>query len=137
MSKLSDQIREFRQRFRFSMPQLAEKTGVPKENLYKWEKGTKPTDIEAFHKLVKFMEDYTFESSTKDVKTSMAEEPTTYYGQNPHTKSEYYEKIIEEKDRTIEQLRDTINALTTAVKSISGNPDNKQVSRSTSGAKTH
>ena len=60
-----------------------------------------------------------------------------YTGQTPPTKSEYYEKIIEEKDRTIEQLRDTINALTTAVKSISGNPDTKPVSRSTSGAKTH
>lgn len=44
-------IREKRKRLKLSVEQLSEHLGIKAENLYKWEKGTKITDMEAYRRL--------------------------------------------------------------------------------------
>ncbi|WP_207515860.1 hypothetical protein [Longitalea luteola] len=38
------------------MPAIAAATGISKENLYKWEKGTKPSDVELYNKLNDYLD---------------------------------------------------------------------------------
>ena len=50
------QIRDKRKAEKLSAEALAMKLGVDKENLYKWEKGTKPSDPEDFIKISNWLE---------------------------------------------------------------------------------
>lgn len=38
------------------MPAIAAATGISKENLYKWEKGTKPSDFTLYNKLIEYLD---------------------------------------------------------------------------------
>jgi len=49
-------LKEFRKRKKIKMPAVAAATGISKENLYKWEKGTKPSDFELYKKLVQYLD---------------------------------------------------------------------------------
>jgi len=49
-------LKEFRKRKKIKMPAIAAATGISKENLYKWEKGTKPSDFELYKKLVQYLD---------------------------------------------------------------------------------
>lgn len=49
-------LKEFRKRKKIKMPAVAAATGISKENLYKWEKGTKPSDFDLYHKLVQYLD---------------------------------------------------------------------------------
>lgn len=44
-------IREKRKRLKMTVDELSEQLGISRENLYKWEKGTKITDMDAYRKL--------------------------------------------------------------------------------------
>lgn len=56
---LAEKIKTYRTQKKLSMQDLERISGISKENLYKWEKGTKPTDFEAVKKLEKIInEDY-------------------------------------------------------------------------------
>src|SRR5687768_4024772 len=49
-------LKEFRKRTNIKMPVIAAATGISKENLYKWEKGTKPSDFKLYNKLVAYLD---------------------------------------------------------------------------------
>lgn len=49
-------LKEFRKRKKIKMPAIAAATGISKENLYKWEKGTKPSDFELYKKLLQYLD---------------------------------------------------------------------------------
>jgi len=54
--QIGDRLKEFRLRKNIKMPAIAAATGISKENLYKWEKGTKPSDFTLYNKLVEYLE---------------------------------------------------------------------------------
>jgi phage repressor protein C with HTH and peptisase S24 domain len=49
--QIGKRLKEFRERTNIKMPAIAAITGIAKETLYKWEKGTKPSDINEYFKL--------------------------------------------------------------------------------------
>ena len=51
MKDIGVRLKEFRQRSKIKMPAVAASTGIAKETLYKWEKGTKPSNIDDYYKL--------------------------------------------------------------------------------------
>ena len=51
MKEIGTRLREFRIRSDISMPAIASATGISKETLYKWEKGTRPSNIDDYYKL--------------------------------------------------------------------------------------
>lgn len=55
--EIEKRLKAFRQRWNIKMPTIAAATGISKENLYKWEKGTKPSDIEQYNKLVAYFDE--------------------------------------------------------------------------------
>lgn len=65
--QIGDRLKELRKKKNIKMPAIAKATGISKENLYKWEKGTKPSDFALYNKLVEFLDkvestpDYVFE----------------------------------------------------------------------------
>ena len=58
------------------MPAIAAATGISKESLYKWEKGTKPSDFSQYNKLTEFLDKV---ESTPDY---VYEEPKATYTTN-------------------------------------------------------
>ncbi|MCS3801052.1 hypothetical protein [Niastella sp. OAS944] len=54
-SKIGQKLKQFRIRTGIKMPQIAGATGIKKEKLYKWEKGTHPTDFDAVATLEEYM----------------------------------------------------------------------------------
>jgi transcriptional regulator with XRE-family HTH domain len=65
--EIGNRLKEFRKRKNIKMPAIAAATGISKENLYKWEKGTKPSDFNLYNKLVEYLDkmenapDYVYE----------------------------------------------------------------------------
>ena len=65
--QIGERLKELRKKKNIKMPAIAKATGISKENLYKWEKGTKPSDFTLYNKLVEFLDkiestpDYIFE----------------------------------------------------------------------------
>lgn len=54
--EIGKRLKEFRKRKNIKMPALAAATGISKENLYKWEKGTKPSDFDQLKILIEYIE---------------------------------------------------------------------------------
>jgi len=54
--EIGKRLKEFRKRKGIKMPALAAATGISKENLYKWEKGTKPSDFDQLKVLIEYIE---------------------------------------------------------------------------------
>lgn len=54
--EIGKRLKEFRKRKNIKMPALAAATGISKENLYKWEKGTKPSDFDQLKVLIEYIE---------------------------------------------------------------------------------
>lgn len=54
--QIGERLKELRKKKNIKMPAIAKATGISKENLYKWEKGTKPSDIEQYNKLVDYLD---------------------------------------------------------------------------------
>lgn len=52
---IANRLKEFRKRKKIKMPAIAAATGISKENLYKWEKGTKPSDFTLYNKLIEYL----------------------------------------------------------------------------------
>lgn len=52
---LGDRIKEKRQQARLSAEDLALKLGLKKENIYKWERGSKPSDPEEYKKVTDWL----------------------------------------------------------------------------------
>ncbi|MBO9203229.1 MULTISPECIES: LexA family transcriptional regulator [Niastella] len=56
MKDIGIRLREYRSRSNAKMPAIASATGIAKETLYKWEKGTKPSSIEEYYKLKGYLD---------------------------------------------------------------------------------
>jgi transcriptional regulator with XRE-family HTH domain len=54
--EIGKRLKEFRKKKKIKMPAIAAATGISKENLYKWEKGTKPSDFALYNKLVEYLD---------------------------------------------------------------------------------
>jgi transcriptional regulator with XRE-family HTH domain len=54
--EIGKRLKEFRKRKNIKMPAIAAATGISKENLYKWEKGTKPSDFDQFKMLAEYLD---------------------------------------------------------------------------------
>lgn len=54
--QIGDRLKDFRRRKHIKMPAIAAATGISKENLYKWEKGTKPSDFTLYNKLIEYLD---------------------------------------------------------------------------------
>src|SRR6186713_968797 len=52
---IGNRLKEFRKKKKVKMPAIAAATGISEENLYKWEKGTKPSDFTLYNKLVEYL----------------------------------------------------------------------------------
>lgn len=53
--EIGKRLKEFRKRKNIKMPAIAAATGISKENLYKWEKGTKPSDFDQLQILIEYI----------------------------------------------------------------------------------
>lgn len=53
--EIGKRLKEFRKRKNIKMPAIAAATGISKENLYKWEKGTKPSDFDQLQTLMEYI----------------------------------------------------------------------------------
>jgi transcriptional regulator with XRE-family HTH domain len=51
---IGEQIKAYRKQNKVSMPKISQLTGIPTDRLYKWEKGTKPSDVEDVRKMEAF-----------------------------------------------------------------------------------
>ncbi|MBO9200228.1 MULTISPECIES: helix-turn-helix transcriptional regulator [Niastella] len=56
MKDIGIRLREYRILSNTKMPIIASATGIAKETLYKWEKGTKPSSIEEYYKLKGYLD---------------------------------------------------------------------------------
>jgi transcriptional regulator with XRE-family HTH domain len=56
MVDIGARLREFRIRSYIKMPAIAAATGIAKETLYKWEKGTKPSNIHDYFTLKNYLD---------------------------------------------------------------------------------
>lgn len=54
--EIGKRLREFRERSNIKMPAIAASTGIAKETLYKWERGTRPSDINEYLKLKAYLD---------------------------------------------------------------------------------
>ncbi len=54
--QIGERLKDVRKRKNIKMPAIAAATGISKENLYKWEKGTKPSDFSLYNKLAEFLD---------------------------------------------------------------------------------
>ncbi|OQP44128.1 hypothetical protein A4H97_33700 [Niastella yeongjuensis] len=53
---IGTRLKELRVRLKIKMPAIALATGIAKETLYKWEKGTKPSDINSYFILKRYLD---------------------------------------------------------------------------------
>ena len=67
--EIGRRLKEFRKRKNIKMPAIAEATGISKENLYKWEKGTKPSDFDQLQTLIEYI------NNTDNAPDQVAEDP--------------------------------------------------------------
>lgn len=54
---LAQRLKAFRERTKIKMPAIALLTGIAKETLYKWEKGTKPSDLNDYFRLKAYLDE--------------------------------------------------------------------------------
>jgi len=54
--QIGERLKLLRKKKNIKMPAIAEATGISKENLYKWEKGTKPSDFTLYNKLAEYLD---------------------------------------------------------------------------------
>ncbi|MBO9200999.1 MULTISPECIES: LexA family transcriptional regulator [Niastella] len=52
---IGQRLKAFREKSKIKMPAIAAQTGIAKETLYKWEKGTKPSDINDYFRLKSYL----------------------------------------------------------------------------------
>lgn len=52
---IGQRLAAFRRKFHIVMPVIAKATGISKENLYKWEKGTRPSNFDEYRMLDEYM----------------------------------------------------------------------------------
>jgi len=53
---IGQRLKAFREQTKIKMPAIAALTGIAKETLYKWEKGTKPSDINDYFSLKSYLD---------------------------------------------------------------------------------
>src|ERR1044072_4406773 len=73
---LAQRLKNFRERTKIKMPAIAILTGIAKETLYKWEKGTKPSDINDYFRLKAYLD---------EMENKIAEEQLELESQKPAT----------------------------------------------------
>jgi transcriptional regulator with XRE-family HTH domain len=85
--QIGERLKEVRKRKNIKMPAIAAATGISKENLYKWEKGTKPSDFAQYNKLAEFLDkventpDYVYEDpKTNNTKQTKQAVPSIFTG---------------------------------------------------------
>ncbi|OQP55880.1 hypothetical protein A4H97_20020 [Niastella yeongjuensis] len=85
--QIGERLKEVRKRKNIKMPAIAAATGISKENLYKWEKGTKPSDFSQYNKLADFLDkvestpDFVYEEpKANNIKQSKQTAPSLFTG---------------------------------------------------------
>src|ERR1044072_7231954 len=73
---LAQRLKAFRKQTKIKMPAIAMLTGIAKETLYKWEKGTKPSDINDYFRLKAYLD---------KMENKIAEEQLEQASQKPAT----------------------------------------------------
>lgn len=53
---IGKRLKDFREKSKIKMPAIATATGIAKETLYKWEKGTKPSNINEYFRLKSYLD---------------------------------------------------------------------------------
>jgi len=115
------EIKAKRIELKLSAPQLGARLGIDPENIYKWEKGTKPSDPDDYKKIEKFvLEGLEYLESMEDVPNKVAEDLAPY-GNLAHCLG-----IIESQQRTIENQAETIRMLVNGTQG--GEPVRKRAS---------
>jgi transcriptional regulator with XRE-family HTH domain len=73
---IGTRLKEFREKTNIKMPEIARETRISKENLYKWEKGVKPSDIDEYNRLKNYLDkkegvnEYVLNEPVAEYKTS-------------------------------------------------------------------
>lgn len=80
---IGTRLKKYRERLHIKMPVIALATGIAKETLYKWEKGTKPSDINDFFILKMYLEKMEFEADTEEFELETRKPATLRLPFNP------------------------------------------------------
>jgi len=56
MTEIGTRLKQFRIRYQISMPRFPELQVLQKDNLYKWERGAKPSDVLLYNKLTDYLD---------------------------------------------------------------------------------
>jgi len=56
MTEIGKRLKEFRIKYQITIPEISRATGIAKENLYKWERGAKPSDVTWYNKLTDYLD---------------------------------------------------------------------------------
>lgn len=109
MEQIDKLIKDYRSKHGLSMQRLSDITGIPKDRLYKWEKGHTPymtSEVETFVKFLKG-ENVKFVNVT-NIEPHPPTQPTTT-GDNPHTETiEYLKEIIQTQKTVIDDLKELV-----------------------------
>lgn len=101
---LGDQIKSRRKAEKLSAEALAEKLRVSKDNIYKWEKGTKPSDPEDYVKIKAWLD-----SKLEEIPNIPIEKPVNNF--------DYQQAYVEELKEKTEMLKDQVRFLQRIIES--------------------
>lgn len=103
--ELSQKIKQKRKTERLSAEALAEKLGFKKANIYKWEKGSKPSDPEEFQKLMEWL-DGKLENVPRDTQHKVLRDPDVEYIQEASISPDILTgKLLASMEREISRLQ--------------------------------
>lgn len=114
MDNKGERLKKRRVELRISVTKLAEMLNIPRERIYKWERGTRPSTLEDHQKIDAFL------SNNLESYKSL-EEPQEPYGIDYKAKYiELLEKTLQEKDKKIKILEQNFGTEKTQSKNASG-----------------
>lgn len=114
MNTKGEQLKARRKQLKLSVVRLAEMLDIPKERIYKWEKGTKPSTVEDHLKIDEFL-------SGKMEGFTNLEEPQEPYGIDYKAKYiQLLEKTLQEKEEKIKKLENSFVTEKAQTKNASG-----------------
>ena len=111
-----EQIKAKRKELGISAPQLGKRLGIDPENIYKWEKGTKPSDPDDYKKIENFVN-----SDVKKLEDipNLLEDPETNYGDVNvlREKIKSLRKLLLDQEEILMSQKETIKGHEETIKS--------------------
>lgn len=106
------QIKAKRKELKLSVLKLGARLGIDPENIYKWEKGTKPSDPDDYKKIEKFV---LGDLENMENIPNMVSEPQAPYGNLSNCISiiESQQKLLTEQHKMLQGQQETIHFLVT------------------------